>query len=43
LEDESCPEGFQLILKSDLLNLTFEEKIKYSFSIENLKSVLEVE
>lgn len=43
LEDESCPEGFQLILKSDLLNLTFEEKIKNSFSIDNLKSVLEVE
>jgi hypothetical protein len=43
LEDESCPEGFQLILKSDLLGQTFEEKMKNSFSIENLKSVLEVE
>jgi lysyl-tRNA synthetase class II len=43
LEDESCPEGFQLVFKSDVLNQSFEEKLKSSFSIENLKSILEVE
>ena len=43
LEDESCPEGFQLVFKADTLNRSLEEKLKASFSVENLKSVLEVE
>jgi hypothetical protein len=43
LEDESCPEGFQLVFKSDVLNQSFEEKLKNSFSVENIRNILEVE
>lgn len=43
LEDESCPEGFQLVFKSDTLNQTFEEKLKHAFSVENLRLVLDLE
>ena len=43
LEDESCPEGFQIVFKSDILAQSFGEKIKNAFAIENLKSKLELE
>ncbi len=43
LEDESCPEGFQLVFKSDTLSKNFGEKLESAFSVENLKQVLSVE
>ena len=43
LEDESCPEGFQLIFKSDTLAESYEDKMKANFSVDNLKEILNVE
>lgn len=43
LEDESCPEGFQLVFKSDILSHSFQDKIKNSFCVDNLKFALEID
>ena len=37
LEDESCPEGFQCIFKTDILNMSFAEMVNAKFASDEIK------
>jgi lysyl-tRNA synthetase class II len=43
IEDESCPEGIQVILKKDVLNRSTKEILDQTFSAENIKKQLGLE
>ena len=43
LEDESCPEGIQVILKKDILNQSIDDRFGMIFSVDNIKEKLEIE
>ena len=43
LEDESCPEGIQIILKKDILNQSIDDRFGMIFSVDNIKEKLEIE
>jgi lysyl-tRNA synthetase class II len=42
LEDESCPEGLQLVFKKDTLDQTLTQKLKNIFTPENIQKTLEL-